>query len=508
MGGVTVLVSLGVMEREAAFFITAAIAIGIALQPIREGLTLFIITIPFFLALPFFEHIDSMANWRFLLAILFLRYLVEQLRATRLTILIAQLFRSRLFWATAVFLGWGLVSAAFAPYPIIGVKKIIFLGQIFLLFPIVRFTAFHDAETGKFKYPDIRNAALWSLGSVSIIGFSQFAGLFLVTLEQFWRFWAGKVIPVLYGYGLGELLQTSNTWFSYSGDGPPTLRMFSVFPDSHSFAMYVMLGVSIPAALWIERGMEHPNQGWLRAMRNKWFWIALALLFAIVLSGSRGVWASAVVLALLLCVLRVYTGRLQGLSEQSKGVLRTVTQKLITLLICFAVLFVPASYLLALTQWAQGAKADAFTSLKRAKSITDLDEISNRSRLQIWQAAGRTILANPVLGIGTGNFSVALGEDIDAAKKGASAHNLYLDIASEMGMVGLAGFVAIIALLMWSLGAQALSPAMPASSKILAGTFLVCLVWILGYSFFDVVLFNDKVLMFAALMAGMTYRQA
>jgi len=59
-------VSFGVVEREAVFFVTAMLLLFIALGSLEEGMVLFIVSIPFFFALPFSELFDSMANWRIL----------------------------------------------------------------------------------------------------------------------------------------------------------------------------------------------------------------------------------------------------------------------------------------------------------------------------------------------------------------------------------------------------------------------------------------------------------
>ena len=72
-----VAMAFGFVEREAAFFVTAALLLFIALRPLEEGTALFLLSIPFFFALPFSESFDSMANWRILAAVLFIKYIVE-----------------------------------------------------------------------------------------------------------------------------------------------------------------------------------------------------------------------------------------------------------------------------------------------------------------------------------------------------------------------------------------------------------------------------------------------
>ncbi|MDO8557623.1 MAG: O-antigen ligase family protein, partial [bacterium] len=439
----TVAAAFGIVEREAVFFVTAVLVIFTALRPLEEGLILFILSIPFFFALPFSESFDSMANWRVLSSILFLKYLYAEgwligRSFKSIRIKLSELYRSKLFWAAFVFLGWGFLSALLAPYPVIGIKKVIFLGNIFALFPIVRYVM----SKGYAAYG--LSVVRFVLYTVLGVGFLQLASLFFIPLERFWRFWAGHVIPIFYGYNLGELLQTSNTWFASAGDGPPVLRMFSVFPDSHSFAMLIMMGLTVlvanyPASTHSPRfGFGEADIGQANRFSDpsrqpkildlKYIIPVIFAFLALVFSGSRGVWVSAVTVALFIGAGYIWLYKKEPAQYFE---FRYLMKKTLALFLLFGILFLPASFITSLSQRAQGANADSLVSLKRVKSITDLEEISNRSRLQIWKAALNTVVSRPVFGVGFGNFSIALGEDISASRRGASAHNLYLDLAGE-----------------------------------------------------------------------------
>src|SRR3989338_690311 len=431
-------VSFGVVEREAVFFVTAMLLLFIALGSLEEGMVLFIVSIPFFFALPFSELFDSIANWRILVIALFIKYILTLWKTYVAKVsrpkvgdfwvpkkIISDVLHSKLLIVAAAFIAWGTISSLQAVYFSAGIKKMLFLTNIFLLFPIILFII---KKNGINK---VLLAIWYSLFSILAIGFTQLISLFVVPLEQFWRFWAGSVIPVFYGYNLGELLQTANTWFASGGGGPPTLRMFSVFPDSHSFAMFVMLGLVVPVALWLV-GMPRRRAGGLLS-------VILAGFLALIFSGSRGVWLSAA------GVVTVLGGMWASLNwKKCEGNSIFFVKRLTALFVLFGILFLPASLISSLTQRAQGGIADSLTGIKRVRSITYFEEVSNRSRLQIWKAALGTIAERPVFGVGPGNFSVALGEDIGASRKGASAHNLYLDIASEMGVPGLLLFLLLI----------------------------------------------------------------
>ena len=531
----TALIVFGFVEREAVFFVTAALLLFTALAPLEEGVALFILSIPFFFALPFSESFDSMANWRVLSAVLFIKYVTLRVKqsgiekfsmgilldfARRIT---KEAFHSKLFLTAIAFIAWGFISSLNAAYPVAGIKKMLFFMNIFLLFPVIQYIFKGTVENfstcaspeasiiifiiKKNGFNKLLLVIRYSLLVVLVIGFLQLTSLFIVPLEAFWRFWAGRVIPVFYGYNLGELLQTSNTWFASGGDGAPTLRMFSVFPDSHSLAMFVMLGLVVPTAVWLKK------------KNRKEFLIITIGFLALIFSGSRGVWLSAVGVVVVLGGIWMF----MRWKKYEKNY-AFFAKNLIALFVLFWILFLPASIISSLTQRAQGGIADSFTGIKRVRSITNLEEVSNRSRLQIWKAAIGTIVDRPVFGVGPGNFSVALGEDISASRKGASAHNLYLDIASEMGLPGLLLFLLLIGHILYraissifttknlesrieNLGKP--EPLIHDSRFIIQKTmpmvFSVYFLWILGYSLFDVVLFNDKVLIFAIILVACCY---
>ncbi|NPV70688.1 MAG: O-antigen ligase family protein [Firmicutes bacterium] len=65
---------------------------------------------------------------------------------------------------------------------------------------------------------------------------------------------------------------------------------------------------------------------------------------------------------------------------------------------------------------------------------------STLTRLDYWKLASSLFIQNPVMGVGTGGFSRwAVGSDAHEYP-----HNLFLEIASELGIVGLASFLMVI----------------------------------------------------------------
>ena len=82
-------------------------------------------------------------------------------------------------------------------------------------------------------------------------------------------------------------------------------------------------------------------------------------------------------------------------------------------------------------------------------------------RTDIWKVGWRMVEANPMLGVGAGNFSVssihyllvepgAIERDEFIVDTPAVAHNMYLEVLATMGLPGLALFLSILALSLWT----------------------------------------------------------
>lgn len=487
------LMALGIMPRELSLLITGLMIFYFLFSPLDDSLWVFLASLPLFVALPLTTDFDSMANWRILLALLFLLSLKSVFKTKFSWRKIFQLEQTE--WLAVIFLILGAASLLVADNKIIGLKKLLFLINIGLLYLIIKKLLIENKEL----LPKIISGLKTAIGLTLGIGWLQFLMVFRMPLYNFWQFWAHRVIPVFYGHQLSELLATSNSWFSYYAYLPPTLRIFSVFPDSHSFAFFCIL--SLPFILTLI---------FLRSQRGLTYYLILAACFlAIIFSGSRGAWISALVVLWFLILLRIgfwsptLKIKTHIFQDRSRDWLRALWLMIGSLLIFF-LLFPIGSGLLLLSQKAQPdqiAELTDFSFFERAKSILNLNETSAKSRLEIWQRSLDSFFSHPISGIGLGNFPLIINEDISAAKKGASAHNFYLEIAAEMGVFALLIILAFFCLIFQKIWKLFQTPAGTEDKdkqwlKYWSGFFALVLLWILGYSFFDVVLFNDKVLLF------------
>lgn len=469
------LASIGLLEREAVLIMTGLLIFYFIFSEIEDSLILFIISIPLFVALPITDTFDTMANWRILLAVLFLCLLFKQGLSIKFIkdklgkFKIKEKFKHYpMEYLVILFLIIAFLSLFFAVDIVAGIKKILFLINIFLLYIIIRNVAQNKEKILKI----IKAGAIAGIISL-IIGYSQVISVFLSSLYDFWQWWARNVISVFYGIDLSKLLVKSNTWFSYYTDGPPTLRTFSIFPDSHSFALFAIISLIFFTYLLISKNYK----------KGLWFVIILSFL-VLVFSGSRGVWVSGLIPFLITIGLLI--------SKKDLGFKKPNLKPFIAMLIIFILAFPISSIIMSASQ----KTTDGALAFKRAKSLTDLEELSVKSRMQIWKSSFESILEKPLLGVGIGNYPVVLNEEISAAKRGASAHNLYLDITSEMGLLGLI----VLLLIFWQIFKKSIK-----NSNQFSHIFAFFFVWILIYNLFDVVLLNDKVLLLFMVALGILY---
>jgi len=233
---------------------------------------------------------------------------------------------------------------------------------------------------------------------------------------------------------------------------------------------------------------------------------------AVIFSGSRGAWAGAIIsfLTIIFIVFLRYSPTIRSYTNffipRFYKSWRRQIYLILGSLILFFVLFPIASTILFLPQYIQlGQEATMGVSFfERAKSIIDFSEISVKSRLEIWRRTIDSIILHPWLGVGIGNFPTVLNEELSAAKRGSSAHSLYLDFAAEIGVFGLLILLAIC----WYIFRDAwrvFTKSKNSFFRVWAGFFVFALIWILGYSLFDVVLLNDKVLLFFVSNLGILY---
>ena len=485
---VIMLAVFSIVPREAVLFLTGFLAFYFIFAPLKEVVILFIVSIPLFVALPITENFDTMSNWRILLGLLFLRVCVEKFKNIRTWREFVKNINNKKLYiyvlAFFVIAAISLINAESAGY---GIRKILFLANAMMIFFIIMNSGI-----------DAKKIQIFSTVSLLVsltIGYIQIIAVFFTPLFNFWQWWASRVIPVFYGENLANLLSYSNTWFSYYEKSLPTLRIFSVFPDSHSFALFSLIGLIPLTYLWMQKN----------AYKKLYVSIGIFSLLSIILSGSRGFWASAILIAALLVLIFVAIKINPVRNKVSNGIKKywqyIQLKRYFIILLIFFMLFPVGSLILSgsrIGNITDGGEYEELT-LKRIKSIFNFEETSNKGRLEIWNATLNSFAKHPFFGVGIGNFPIVIGEPLESSRRGASAHNLYFDIAAEMGILGLIVFLLILREIFKKAWTQI---------AIASPVFIFYFLWILLYSLFDVVLLNDKVLLFFVVQIAILYLYA
>jgi O-antigen ligase len=195
----------------------------------------------------------------------------------------------------------------------------------------------------------------------------------------------------------------------------------------------------------------------VEGFRGRWYGVmgdpnhdAMALVAAtpaafLLVVGGRTHWHRAVgVVSVVACLMGIVATHSRG---GSLG--------LLTAVVAFALL--SRRKVLALTVGAVAAAAvvafapASFWSRNETIATYDEDE-SVHGRMQAWQVAGRAVHEHPLLGVGEQAFLAAWDHyaPLDAGKNRYVAHNLFLEVVAELGVVGLSGLAAFLAAALWS----------------------------------------------------------
>ncbi len=428
------LVAVGIIPQAAAYAAFAIQGIAIVCFDIEYALYSVILALPWFLAVPN-PRFDTLSLWRpavaLLAAVAVLKSLPWKQGMAAVKSRIGGFVRSRLLtWdiGAIVLVAVLLFSIAFAAFKGIGLKEILFLVNAWLLYLVAEIAI---ATKGQLKR--LAAAVAVSLFAVVAIGYVQYIATFTAQIYYFWQYWATVIARPFYGSALSDSLTYSNSWFNFAANTPPTLRMFSILPDSHAFGVIAMFAAPLAYAFAIAG-----DGVWKRLLA----WAALVLeLLAVILSGTRGIWA-AVIAPIAVLAAGFWFGPYRRVARRAAGPTAAFL------------------ILLALSPLIQHGLNDlrngaAGSFIQRAESIYDLSESSNHGRILIWEQSLRAAERRPIAGYGLDNFIVTLtsaeqgGSYQDAAnqhnatfnlpQKYVTAHNLYLQVLVEAGIIGLAG---------------------------------------------------------------------
>ena len=481
-----VLVSIGILPRFLILPLTILVSFYILLSPAEDSIIFFARSVPFFVAIPFTGYFDSFNMWRIASGLIFIKWFFKKEILFKIFRNIREFLHSPLSYykkylvsvSVSVFLAASLFSLFSAEDLISGIKRIIYLVNLSLIGFVI-----YDVSKNKVEFSKriIVNILIPGV-LITAIGFLQLFSTYLMTIYQFIDFWGDKVQRYWYGSNWADIAISSNTWFAYFGQ-QLSLRMFSVFPDSHTFPMFLLFSIPSLLALSLQKVIIF-SSSWRKMIRTRaslWI-IALPFMYlAAILSGTRGIWLAVLGPILFLPIF------LKQLKEKSDKKILTYVASFFAI---FFLLFLVANPILTSSQF-KVPKGDNELLRERIKSILNLEETSNSGRIYIWKETVKSIIKNPILGVGIGNFPTVLKQNSEFAKAGSSAHNLYFNIIAEIGIFG---FLASLVFL-WQIfkkGINFFKNTADNFLKIYSGSFLLYLTWVLFYSLTDAALFDER----------------
>lgn len=276
-------------------------------------------------------------------------------------------------------LGWGLR------------KLLVFLS----IFPLYFMATDFLNQPGRFKklINVLAGGAVIS-GGLAII---QFASQFFIASSSITDFYANKIGPFFWGQTFSSIVEQNPSWF-FDAAGRTLMRALGLFPDPHMLAFF--LGLVSPIILSIFLFSKRKNPGL--------FVIYCVLLLALLLTFSRGGY-----LGLFFSTIVVLGSFWKRLTDKRKFLMAT------GLVLCLFLLFIFGQPVIS-----------------RFISSFSISEGSSASRLQIWENSWQVFLAQPLSGVGLGNYPLTQ-DPLASYRNPITSHNLYLDVASETGIFGL-----------------------------------------------------------------------
>ncbi len=272
-------------------------------------------------------------------------------------------------------------------------RKMLFLMSFFPLYFVWREEVGHHQARAFF----LVEAFVFGAALSAAIGILQVVLQFFIPVETLFTWWTSHILPFFLGHGFaGAVAEYPSLLVNLSGR--TVMRASALFPDPHMHAFY--LGLALPLAFFF----VWQKRTWL------WWSLSLCILIADLLTFSRG--------AYLGFGLALIGGVFLFGSKLSLGTKKAVLLGIggVTLLL-----------------WVPNPIGERFWSGFSA------EDGSVAARLALYQEAGQHIGERPWLGVGIGNYPLAV-KPTALPREPIYVHDLWLDIAVETGILGLICF--------------------------------------------------------------------
>src|SRR3989344_6677242 len=482
------LIIAGVLPRTVVLYLGAGLVAYVLFASLEDATVFFTRSIPLFLALPLTENFDNFNTWRILTLIIFVKWIFISIKNNELHI--RDYLNIKKYRKPATLLLFLLVFAVLSIIPatdkVVAIKRIIYFVNLSLIGLVIYDLTSRNTE---FTKRLIRNIAIPTI-IVTLVGFLQIILTYFIDVYQFMALWGEGIQCRQFGNEWCYIaVHVGNTWLAYYGP-QLSLRVFSLFPDSHSFPQFILLGMSAIFAISIPKLTRDPEKyNTLKKMIHtrvsmNIVWVPAIFLIAI-LSGTRGIWAASIGVLIIIGGIIHWMYR-TNIEIYYKNSFKYVSLYIILFFMLFAVaypIFISPQFLLSKGDW--GLLGN------RIKSIIDFGETSNAQRILIWKSSIVSIAHHPLLGVGIGNFPVVLSQNIELSKAGSSAHNIYLHIAAEIGILALITAIWFL----WLVFKKSYYNFISERDSLLVTYFATTLLfvpWVLIYSLTDVALFDER----------------
>ena len=352
----------------------------------------FYLFLPFSFALNPIETVD-LPIARVIVIALFLGWLAGALLKKQIEVRALGVLSLFLFW-----LLWSTLSVLWALDPTWSMRKIVFLLNIGLLFPIL-------VTLTQETLAKVSQAFVIGAVGIALVACVEASLQFFLPLENILTLWNTRVLPVFLGNNF-SLVVTEYSSLLVNILGTTYLRATAFFPDPHTLSLY--LGLALPLVfIWQQRTKTLVAR------------VSLGVVvIAILLTFSRGAYVA---------LLLTYGGLL--LMLLAKNPHRYGKYFLVGIMLLGGVfLGTPIG--------------------PRILSSVATEDGSRIERLRLLDEALQASFERPLLGVGIGNYPLLVKPDA-GFREPIYVHNLYLDIVVETGFIGLLLFLSFIGSSVW-----------------------------------------------------------
>ncbi len=365
------LIILGIVPRWFVPYFVLFLVGYVIWASLEDGVIFFARSVPFFIAIPITASFDNFNAWRIISAVLFLKWFWGQptgLISAWARHPLAQFKKLNNYGVLLIaILLSAILSITQAENYILAVKRIFYFINLSLI-GMVAYDLCNRKE--QFREKIIKNLAIPTI-IVAMAGLAQVVSTYFMDIYQFMNLWGEGIQCRQFGAEWCTIaVKVGNTWLAYFGD-QLSLRVFSLFPDSHSFPIFLLLGLPSVFVLAIknlspEKFVNLKNI-FKTAGINKTAVFIPVIFLAAILSGTRGIWAAGAGVLFFIFFLAVLLKK-YGYALQQK-----IFVYLSSYLILFFLLFAVAFPIFASPQFLV-SKGDSLLLSNRIKSIVEFGE--------------------------------------------------------------------------------------------------------------------------------------